>query len=270
MSRFVKSETVALLLSALLLIPSAQALVIPNGLIGYWTGNGTTADSTPNGNDGTLVGNTTYAQGIFGQAFSLDGSGDFVSIPDDDLWSFSGDFTVAVWATFATLPGGSIGNPGSTFIAHDEGGGNQDKWWLAMGSDQVNFHINGPGLVFLAETTLSPILLDTWYHFAAKREGNLFTIFIDGVAGNSESSSLPITNASTPLTIGWSEISFYHHGLIDDVTLYDRALSNSEIAILASVPEPSAFVVVLGLFASAIVLVRKRRRSNFNRNVPQN
>ena len=269
MSRFVKIETVALLLFAQLLVLPAQALVIANGLIGHWAGDGTAADSTPNGNDGTLVGNTTYSQGIFGQAFSFDGSGDHVSIPDDDLWSFSGDFTVAVWATFATQPGGSIGNPGSSFIAHDEGGGLQDKWWLALGANQVNFHINGPGSVFLAETTLSPILLDTWYHFAAKREGNLFTIFIDGVAGASESSPLPITNASTPLTIGWSEISFYHHGLIDDVTLYDRALSDTEIGILASVPEPSAYKVVLGLLTIAIVLVRKRRRSYRRQIVPQ-
>jgi len=52
-------------------------------------------------NNGTLMIGATFAAGKAGQAFSLDGTNDFVSVPDSDLWAFGpGDFTIDLWANF--------------------------------------------------------------------------------------------------------------------------------------------------------------------------
>ncbi len=64
--------------------------------------NGNAVDSI-GGRNGTLVG-ATFNVGISGQAFSFDGGDDYVSVPDDDLWSFGSDpFSLATWVNFNTV-----------------------------------------------------------------------------------------------------------------------------------------------------------------------
>jgi hypothetical protein len=77
--------------SVLALAPAAQA-----ALIHEWQGDGNANDSVGT-NNGALVGDTTFTTGVSGQAFSLDGNGDYVSVPDDPSHYFSGSFTVDAW-----------------------------------------------------------------------------------------------------------------------------------------------------------------------------
>ncbi len=230
-----------------------HAVVIPSGLIAHWEADNSAEDATASNNDGTLIGNTAYTTGAIGSAFSFDGSGDYVQVPDNNLWTFTGDFTIGLWANFASNPGGTVEQAGSIFIGHDEGGGTQNKWWFGLGGGQLNFHINGPGtgLAFLALTDFTPNL-DQWYHLSVARSGNDFTTYIDGAAGTTQSNSQPIPNANTFLTIGQGE-GFFHHGGIDDITIYDRALSLSEINTLATIPEPTTALLLL-LTAPLLIL----------------
>ena len=80
------------LASALALTGSAHA-----ALIHEWQGNGNANDSIGT-NNGSLVGDTTFTTGVSGQAFSFDGNGDYVTVPDDPSHYFSGSFTVDGWA----------------------------------------------------------------------------------------------------------------------------------------------------------------------------
>src|SRR5690349_22829810 len=77
--------------SVLALSASAHA-----ALIHEWQGNGNANDSVGT-NNGTLVGDTTYTTGVSGQAFSLDGNGDDVEVPDDPSQYLSGSFTIDAW-----------------------------------------------------------------------------------------------------------------------------------------------------------------------------
>lgn len=246
----------ALLIASFCFMSQIQGVVIQPGLIAHWEADNTAEDATVNNNDGVLIGNTTYTPGVFGSAFSFDGSGDYVQVPDNNLWTFTGDFTIGLWANFASNPGGSVGQAGSIFISHDEGGGTQNKWWFGLGGGKLNFHINAPGsgLAFLALTDFSPIL-NQWYHLSVTKSGNAYTTYIDGTAGTVQSNSLPIPNANAFLTIGRGE-GFFHHGGIDDITIYDRALSLSEINTLATIPEPSTALLLL-LSATFIITWRK-------------
>jgi hypothetical protein len=77
--------------TALALAPSAHA-----ALIHEWQGDGNANDSAGT-NNGSLVGDTTFTTGVSGQAFSFDGNGDDVQVPDDPSHYFSGSFTVDAW-----------------------------------------------------------------------------------------------------------------------------------------------------------------------------
>lgn len=72
----------------------------PSGMVSWWPGDGTAEDIVGD-NDGTLEGGATFAAGKVGQAFSFDGSGDFVSVPDEDVWTLgNAAFTIDLWANF--------------------------------------------------------------------------------------------------------------------------------------------------------------------------
>ena len=201
------------------------------GASGWWQGASNANDSVY-GNNGTLVG-ASYANGLVGTAFQLPGSG-YVQVPDNSLWEFgASDFTVEFWVNFTSLPTGSVGFPtGGLFIGHDDSSGSFNKWIFMMGGGVLDFHINGPTVnggagYFLAQTPFSPAI-NTWYHLAVERKNNVYTIYTNGVAGVSEFNSTVIPNASVPLTIGQAE-GFYLNGKMDEVSIYGRALSPSEI-----------------------------------------
>src|SRR3989454_3308353 len=209
----------------------SSSIMPPQGMIGWWPGDAN-ADDIINGNHGTLQNGATFAAGKVGKAFSLDGIDDYVSIPDNDLWTFgTNNFTTDLWVNFnsvktsCTLPGGEI------FVGQDTGAGPARKWFFGLGCGFLYFHINSRfGFAFLAPAPFSPNL-HQWYHLALTKSGNTYTIFVDGqpVSSQTIDRALPIPNVNAPLTIGWAEGTGFVNGLIDEVEIYDRALSQSEI-----------------------------------------
>jgi len=176
-------------------------------------------------------------EGIVGNAAQFNGIG-FVQIADDSLWSFgTNNFTIEFWANFNSPPGGSIGGPGVVFIGCDEGGGGVNKWFFALGDNKLHFHINGPGstsLGFFNQTPFDPIL-DQWYHIALTRSSDTLKIFVDGeLLGVEVINNLFVPNPSAPLTIGQAEGLGYMNGMIDEMTIYNRALSEAEILTIAN------------------------------------
>ena len=234
------------------------------GLIAHWKADGDFTEEIA-GRDGSAVNGVGFIPGKFGQAFDLGfgGTTGYVSVPDDDVWTHGGDFTVSLWARWSQLATGTIGNPEDIFISHDNSGGTHPKWLFAKGGGKLNFHLNGPvPSEFLAQTDFTPELA-TWYNLVVRREGDLFTIFVDGVEGSSELSSSAIPNASVPLMIGRGEAFRFDGGAIDDVAIYNLALSNADIEAIAAggsvVPVPGA--AVLGVIGISMVgaYTRKRR-----------
>ena len=84
---------------ALVLIATATLGLAPTAhaaLIHEWQGDGNANDSVGT-NNGSLFGDTTFTTGLSGQAFSLDGNGDDVEVPDDPSHYFTGSFTIDAW-----------------------------------------------------------------------------------------------------------------------------------------------------------------------------
>jgi len=141
-----------------------------------------------------------------------------------------GDFTIELWANFNSVPVYDVGHPqGGVFISKDEGPFNAKKWLFGLGGGVLSFHINDPqlGPVFLVKAPFRP-KLKQWYHVAITRQQNVFTIYVNGKAFGSETSDRAISHFDAPLNIGEAE-GYYFNGRLNDIGIYHRALSDTEI-----------------------------------------
>jgi len=179
---------------------------------------GFTVADAAGSNPGVHVGAPTHEAGKVGRALRFDGTRSFVAVQDNDLWTFgSSDFTIELWANFATPGGGSVGQPSHVFISHDESPGHANKWFFSLGGGYLNFLV-GPTEDFFPLVPFSPEV-GRWYHLAVRRFGSTYTIFIDGEPAGSAQDFQPVPKANALLTIGEAEGLFHMNGLLDEVTM---------------------------------------------------
>ena len=77
----------------------------PSGIVGWWAGEGNANDSFAT-NNGTLVNGVGFATGEVGQAFSFNGTSQYVSVPDSGSWDFgTQDYSIELWAKFSSAGG---------------------------------------------------------------------------------------------------------------------------------------------------------------------
>lgn len=211
---------------------SGKTIKPPLGLVGWWPGDGFTYDIV-NGNNGALINSATYNSGMVDQSFSFDGIDDYVSIPDNPLWTLGDeDFTIDLWAYFNSIPFRA------PLVDHNEGGGETNKWvfWYdEMGHREpygpaLRFHINSPSMGPLDPVTF-PWLpnIGEWYHLGITRDGDDYTLFINGQAVITETDNHTIPDAVVNLSFGQSEWSYFFDGMIDEIELFNRALTSSEM-----------------------------------------
>jgi hypothetical protein len=202
----------------------------PAGMVAWWRGEGNTGDYAGT-NDAVFEGAAGYGAGEVGGAFLLDGVTSYLEVPNNPLWAIgTNDFTVELWANFsAVLASDMVGDGSTVFIAHDEGSGARNKWLFGFGGGQLYFYTRGPTLppLFLSQAPFSPIT-NQWYHLALTKAGGLYHIYVNGIQGSSQTNNLPVPVANAPLTIGQAQ-DLFMDGLLDEISLYNRALAASEI-----------------------------------------
>ena len=202
-------------------IPTGSACATPApGAIAWWPGDGNANDIIA-GQNGALQNGATFATGISGQAFTFDGSGSHIDVPDTSAWAFDANpFTIALWAKFNDTSQGWL-------IGSDDAAAYQ-KWIFGYGYGGLAFHsVNGESMLVVYPDWLPEP--GQWYHLAVTRDGNTFTLYINGVPVTNLTASFVIPDASTPLTIGGAEGRFSFNGLLDEIGIYNRALTAAEI-----------------------------------------
>ncbi len=127
---------------------------------------------------GTLEGSASFGTGNVGQAFQFDGKGGCIQIPDSPDWDFGDhDFTIDACVNFTSIQGWNA------ILAHDEGGGQTNKWIYCYEGNTFALHIQDPakGGIWLRSI---PITLNgnQWYRVAVSRNGNTFSFFADGAS----------------------------------------------------------------------------------------
>ena len=238
-----------IIITSLAAVPLVRAAVIANGLIGYWAGDGNAADTSATANNGTFSG--SYVPGVFGSAFDLSGAS--VAIPDAPAYSFGPNFSLAFWFNR------NAAAPYGVFVGQDNGGGGQLKWFFDYGytGGQFDFHVNGSSYAFLPSNPLS--FPDGWNHAAMVKSGDLYSFYLNGAPIGTQTFGGAFPDPSAPLEFGNAE-GIRYGGLIDEVVLYDRALSGTEVSFIATVPELS--VTMFGLLGLTCVAFKRSRNSS--------
>ncbi|MBN9889376.1 LamG domain-containing protein [Salipiger abyssi] len=217
-----------------------------NGLIGWWRldeTSGTTAeDSSGYGNDGAMSGGLSGAQSEtakVGTGLSLSGGNYEIEIPNSTSLQPASEVTLSVWAKSDWSTGGQV------LIAKQVGTGSTDwrnSYTLLVSSPNLQGYAGHGGNMQGISYDFSPET-DRWYHFAYtySDSANTHKLFIDGVEVNSGSNSASLGYNTSPVTLGFDyedealTQNLYHFGgVMDDVRIYNRALSPTEIAELYS------------------------------------
>ncbi len=221
-----------------------ESSALPTGLVSYWPGEGNANDSA-DAHDGTLVNGATFDAGKVGQAFLFNGTTGNVTVPDSPAWAFgTNNFTIDLWANFNAVSGGTASQLPNVFIGQDDGSGGQNKWVFYATNNGLDFHINDISVNsrFLS-ASFSPTT-NQWYNLAVTRSGSTYTFYADGASIGTATDTGAIPDASASLTIAQVEGIGFFNGRLDEIQIYDRALSQNEIQSLAAVPEPSAWLLL--------------------------
>ena len=201
------------------------------GLVAEWRfdeGSGNVVkDSSGNGNDGVIHG-ATWTVGKVGSALRFDGKDDYVEVADDSSLDITDAITIEAWVKPYQLDG--YDNIVTKDLANDD-----RNYHFTTGGDELWFVFTGGST---HATTSANLAVDTWYHVVLtfSDTNNLIKIYVDGIPKTLNTGGTETATASTntaPLQIGhayWDSKNKYpFNGIIDEVRIYNRALTADEI-----------------------------------------
>jgi len=226
-------------------------------LMGHWRfdeGSGTTAiDQSSNGNDGTLINDPLWTIGINNGALQFDGIDDYVNCGNDPSLNVTDEVTIAAWVKMNSVPPDY-----SVLIA-----GIYGAYWLEWRTTNVlslSMYING---TYNGTGPTLELADGDWHHIALTYDGANKKGYYDGEEIFSEAASGSIDVSSDNFLVGEDHpaSSGYNgcpDGLIDDVQVYDQALTQEEIQLmmsskgypLASNPSPADEAMITQKFTS--------------------
>jgi hypothetical protein len=199
-----------------------------NGLVGYWPFNGNANDESGNGNNGTVNGATLTADrnGVANKAYSFDGVSNFISMSNAPFTTFP--FSISGWiycndSDFNPIIGlGELGPANNTRLYFNS--------WGQIGTAGMN------GIS--TSSNITP--LGNWLHLVVVVNNynvNSVLFYLDGVllAGNTTGGSnnpFPLNNSGFTIGKHTAAGGGFTNGLIDDIGLWNRALTQQEITAL--------------------------------------
>jgi len=213
-----------------LLITSLSFASLTDGLVGYWPLDGDAKDYSGNGNDGVLHG-VSFGNGRNGNTLAAQfGGNDYVSVPSSGNVSQILDFSVAGWIKMNRYESSSDGAKWCAFVS--KGGENVRQFGVQFGvtTNSVPFYqlVSGDRLSYPG------IQINSWTHIAVTRSGRNTALYMNGVRVASGTSKSYPERHSGALEIGRDTpgVIEYFHGAMNDVCLYNRALSGAEVSAI--------------------------------------
>ncbi|MBY0426071.1 MAG: gliding motility-associated C-terminal domain-containing protein, partial [Cytophagales bacterium] len=196
--------------------------------------NGNANDASGNGLNGTVNGSTltTDRFGNSNSAYSFNGTSNSITVNSFPQSWVSGNFTISLWLNNA----GSIGV--RTYNGFISMGTTMPNQTFNFGYDRTNsnfsyYDVSNSSYFF---TNGASELASKWANITILYNNGTITNFVNGVARGSRIASSIVPNSSNVLNIGaFTPDLQYFYGSIDDVTIYNRALTNCEISQLAGI-----------------------------------
>jgi len=237
------SEITALYNSGLQKINASQNNQITNGLVGFWSFNGpdmdgnTATDRSGQGNDGTITG-ATRTIGKVGQALSFNVNGDVVALLsptslDDIENQGGGGMSISAWVYPRDF---SVGSPIVNKLLVSSSG-----WWhfgLAVNAGQaiLRFEKDFANVDLDAFTHYGDVVTNKWQHVAMTWDGSSSAanihLYVDGVEqtwSRTDGDGIKNSDADINMYIGSDVYGNAAHGKVDEVRIYNRALTAQEI-----------------------------------------
>ena len=206
----------------------------PSGLVSWWQaeGNGNDIIGT---NNATVPAGVTYAIGEVGQAFNFNGT-TTLTVADAPSLDPTNALTIEYWVYVR----GKMNGIWSQSVFTKDGATSSRQYMLNVGDSSTTLgagdfraHIGVPsGLKIL--DSLAVIQSNTWYHVAETYDGAALKLYVNGSLDSQMAVTGPIITTTQPVRIGGDAPAgpYYFNGMVDEISLYNRALSSNEIAAI--------------------------------------
>ena len=238
-----------LLLIFVILLSNVFAYNLDDGLIAYYSfdniENNILKDDSGNGHDGIIYGNPKVVDGVKGKALEFDGIDDYIIVPNSNDLNPKYEITISAW--FVSKDTSKSGSSGDLLT--------KGQWYPGLRqiefpihhypSDYMRFAINpdGGSLSWISTEYDWNIKqeLNKWHHVVGVFDGRHLKLYLDGklVSEKTLDKLTPINCPENPenLYIGggkdyWGDIANKFKGIIDEIRIYNRALSDDEIKAL--------------------------------------
>ncbi len=194
------------------------------GLKASYPFEGNANDGSGNGNNGVVNGATLTA-GKIGQGYSFDGVNDYINLGNAAGRQGNLPFTISAWVNVR----GGAGVQG--IISRGNLAGSVREYFLGFSGNQF-FWQRSNGSTYDTLSSSNNKNANTWYNVVAWYNGSLIKIFVNGVEEGSKTSTISAGSRTNQLDIGSvpeSTRTFFFNGIIDEVKVWNYALSQSEI-----------------------------------------
>jgi hypothetical protein len=227
-----KSASVVCFVLSLWVLAGTASADLSTGLVGYWPLNGNGDDASGNGNHGTVVGNVTPVADRFGTPSSAmrfpNNRANYVDLGQPPSLLIKGAMSVTAWVRAETITQ-------SGRIIAKQGPSSARSWGLnleAAGHARFDIGVN-PTDRFRADSAVLTFGPTDWWHIAGVfRPGESVNLYINGVLAKSEATSLTTQWIENGLNVNIGrrpEPGTPWNGDIDEVRMYNRALSDAEV-----------------------------------------
>jgi hypothetical protein len=207
----------------------------PAGLVAAYGFNETSgvqvADASGQSNTGTISNATHTTTGKFGGALSFNGTSAWVTVADAASLKLTNGMTIEAWVNPTT------GSGWRAVVLKETSNGLAYALYSANNASRPEGYVHTNADIGDAGT--AAVALNTWTHLAVTFDGSTLRMFVNGVQVSSASVTGSMGASTGPLRIGgdsvWGE---YFKGQIDEVRIYNRALSPGEIQTDMNTPIP--------------------------------
>jgi VanZ family protein len=224
---------------------NSRGVTIPGGLEAEWGFDGdgahTAVDSSGQGHNGTFSNPPLHVSGVKGTAIKLDGVRDYINMGRSAAFRLVGSMTVTAWIYSTSYP------KDDAAIVSSLGriGGFQFDTTVDTGPRTIGFKLSDPCGNDMARYGRTPLRLETWYHVAGVFDAaaRTMTVYLNGAPDDGALHG-PVgswqRSSRRPLLVGRSYLDgFDFSGILDDVRLYSRALTRSEIGAVMQGAQPA-------------------------------
>ena len=216
----------------------ANEIDLDSGLVAHYKFDGDFTDSSGTGNHGTQQGGVTFVDGVDGQAAYFDGgNNDLISVPHHDSLALDQNLSISLWVkpVFRDFDGE---DPSVIMLIKNDHWPNNYSLWTKFSASRFYFqqYPDPYGSNQYTFNVFQSILSDDYVNITIVRDTSVVNIYLNGNLVLTEETAYNAKLGSSPLTIGGGNVHAKYKGSMDELRIYNRALSDSEVIELATSP----------------------------------